>query len=112
MSHENVSQQEPAWPRPNKHHVLQIVEQRCRDLSGSAKKRAGRPATVRWSHRCLAIMRCCVRGWNAHVEVWRLSGSERLGGFAPLKVSDHAISHRMERAATPLHWLCEHVSAW
>lgn len=112
MSNENVSQHEPAWPRPSVQHALQVFEQRCHDLCRPAKTRAGRPATVRWSHLCLAIMLCVLRGWNAPWEVWRLSGSERLGSVAPVNVSDQAISNRIERAATPRQWLCEQVSAW
>jgi hypothetical protein len=112
MSNENVSQQEPAWPRPSQHLVLPIFEQRCQDLSGSAKRRAGRPATVRWSQLCLAIMLCFLRGWNAQVEVWRLMCSERIGSVAPGHVSDHARSNRIERAVRPLQGLFEHVSAW
>ena len=50
-------------------------------------------------------MLCFLRGWNAQLEVWQLIGSERLGGFAPVKVSDQAIYSRIERAAMPLQWL-------
>jgi hypothetical protein len=113
MTTERVSQHEPAWPQPNEQQMLQVVEHRCRDLYGPVQRRAGWPATVpvgitgAW-RSCAAIS----RGWNAHWEVWRLSGSERRGGCAPVQVRDHAISTRMERAATPLHWLCEQVSAW
>ena len=53
---------------------------------------AGLPREAR-SHLCFAIMLCFVRGWNAQWEVWRLIGSERLGGFAPVNVSDQAIDH-------------------
>jgi hypothetical protein len=53
-----------------------------------------------------------VRGWNAHWERWRLIRNERPGDVAPVQVNDHAISKRMERAARPLPWLCEQVSAW
>lgn len=112
MANDSVSQQEPAWPRPNEQQVLQIFEQSCQDLSEKSKRRAGRPATVSGNHLCLAIMLCFLRGWNAQLEVWRLIGSERLGGFAPVQVSDQAIYNRIERAATPLQWLFEHVSAW
>lgn len=112
MSNDTVSQQEPAWPRPSEHQVLQIFEQSCQDLSGSAKKRAGRPATVSWNHLCLTIMLCFLRGWNAQLEVWRLIGSERVGSFAPVKVSDQAMYNRIERAVIPLQWLFDHVSAW
>lgn len=112
MSDDNVSQQEPAWSRPDQQQMLQIFEQSCRDLSGSAKRRAGRPATISWNHLCLAIMLCFLRGWNAQLEVWRLIGLERLGSFAPVKVSDQAIYNRIERAAMPLQWLFDHVSAW
>jgi hypothetical protein len=42
----------------------------------------------------------------------RLIGSERLGSFAPVKVSDQAIYNRIERAAMPLQWLFDHVSVW
>jgi hypothetical protein len=48
---------------------------------------------------------------NAQWERWRLSGSQRLGSVAPVNVSDHAIDTRMERAVTPLQWLCDQVSA-
>jgi hypothetical protein len=112
MTNESVSQQEPAWPRPNEQQVLQVFAHSGQDLCGPAKKRAGRPATVSWSHLCLTIMLCFLRGWNVPLEVWRLIRSERLGGFAPVHVSDQAISNRMERAAIPLQWLVEHVSAW
>ena len=47
-----------------------------------------------------------VLDWHNKVvdyEVWRLIGSEQLGGFAPVYVSDQAIYNRIERAATPLH---------
>jgi hypothetical protein len=57
-------------------------------------------------------MLCFLRGWNAQLEVWRLIRSERLGGFAPVQVSDQAIYNRIERAAIPMQWLFEHVSAW
>ncbi len=112
MTNDSVPQQEPAWPKPNEKQLLQVFEQSCQDLCGPAKRRVGRPATVSWSQLCLAIMICFLRGWNAQLEVWRLIGSERLGGFAPVKVSDQAIYNRIERAATPLHWLFDHVSAW
>lgn len=35
-------------------------------------------------------------------EVWRLIGSEQVGGFAPVFVSDQAMYNRIERAATSL----------
>jgi hypothetical protein len=92
--------------------MLEQFEQSSREMCAAEKRRAGRPATVSWSHLCLAIMRCFWRGWNAQGEGWRLIGSERLGSFAPVNVSDQASDHRIERAAIPLHWLFEHVSAW
>jgi len=70
------------------------------------------PATVSGNHLCLAIMRCFLRGWNAQWEMWRLIRSERIGRVALVQVSDQAISTRIERAATPLQWHFEHVSAW
>jgi hypothetical protein len=112
MSNDTVSPQEPAWPKPNEKQLLQVFEQSCRDLCGPAKRRAGRPAAVSWSHLCLAIMLCFLRGWNAQLEVWRLIVSERVGSFAPVQVSDQAIYNRIERAATSLYWLFEQVSAW
>jgi hypothetical protein len=59
MTNENAPQQEPAWPKPNEKQVLQICEQRCRDLCGPAKRRAGRPAFVSWSHLCLCWHSLC-----------------------------------------------------
>lgn len=112
MTNDSVSQQGPAWPKPNEQQVLQVFEHSCQDLCGPNKRRAGRPATVSWNHRCLAMMLCFLRGWNAQLEVWRLLRSERLGAFAPVQVSDQAIDHRIERAAVPLQWLFEHISAW
>lgn len=112
MSNERVSPQEPAWPRPNEKQLLQVFEQSCQHLCGPAKRRAGRPALVSWSHLCLAIMLCFLRGWNAQLEIWRLIRSERIGDFVPVQVSDQAIYNRIERAAMPLQWLFEQVSAW
>lgn len=46
-----------------------------------------------------------VLDWHNKVmdyEVWRLIGSEQLGGFAPVSVSDQAIYNRIERVATSL----------
>jgi hypothetical protein len=57
-------------------------------------------------------MQCFVRGWKAQWDVWRLSGSERLGGVASVNVSDHTMDTRIERAVAPLQWLCDQVSAW
>jgi hypothetical protein len=57
-------------------------------------------------------MLCFLRGWNTQLEVWRLIGSEHLGGFALVRVSDQAIYNRIERAAIPLQWLFEQVSVW
>ncbi|WP_040448446.1 hypothetical protein [Ktedonobacter racemifer] len=112
MTNESVPPQEPVWPKPNEKQLLLVFEQSCQDLCRPAKKRAGRPATVSWSHLCLAIMICFLRGWNAQLEVWWLIVGEHFGGFAPVKVSDQAIYNRIERAAIPLYWLFEHVSAW
>lgn len=112
MSNGNVSQQEPAWPRPNKQQALQIFEHRCQQWCRPAKRRAGRPALVRWKHLCLAIILCFLRGWNAQLEGWWLMSSERLGSVTPVNVSDQAMYNRIERAAILLHWLFEHVSAW
>jgi hypothetical protein len=62
MVYESVSSQEPAWPQPEQDQVLQLFQERCRELRGPQKKRAGRPAKVSWSHLCLATMICFLRG--------------------------------------------------
>jgi hypothetical protein len=113
MMYDSVSEQEPRWPQPEQKQVLQVVEESCQQLAAwPQKKRAGRPAKVSWSHLCLGILLCFVRGWNAQLEVWRLIGSERLGGFAPVKVCDQAIYNRTPQAGTSLQWVFEQVSAW
>src|ERR1700730_1686728 len=110
--YDSVSEQEPRWPQPEPKQVLQVVEESCQQLAWPQNKHAGRPAKVSWSHLCLGILLCFVRGWNAQLEVWRLIGSERLGDFAPVKVCDQAIYNRIERAGTSLQWVFEQVSAW
>jgi DDE family transposase len=112
MMNDSVSEQEPRWPEVEPKQVLQVVEESCQQVAWPQNKRAGRPAKVSWSHLCLGILLCFVRGWNAQLEVWRLIGSERLGDFAPVKVSDQAIYNRIERAGTSLQWVFEQVSAW
>jgi hypothetical protein len=112
MMYDSVSEQEPRWPEVEQKQVLQVVEESCQQLAWPQKKRAGRPAKVSWSHLCIGILLCFVRGWNTQLEVWRLIGSERLGGFAPVKVCDQAIYNRIERAGTSLQWVFEQVSAW
>ena len=39
-------------------------------------------------------------------------GTEWIGSFAPVQVSDQAIYNRIERAEPWLYWLFEQVSAW
>ncbi len=110
--YDNVSEQEPAWPQPKREQMVQLLEESCQQVRNLPSKRAGRPAKVSWSHLCLAILLCFLRGWNTQLEVWRLIGSQRLGGFAPVQVCDQAIYNRLERAGTWLYWLFEQVSAW
>jgi hypothetical protein len=112
MMDESVSSQEPVWPQGEQGQVLQRFQERGREWRGPQKKRAGRPASISWSPRCLAMMLCLLRGWNAQWDVWRLRCSEQRGGFAPVQVCDQAISHRIARAGTSLPWLFEHVSVW
>jgi hypothetical protein len=67
---------------------------------------------VSWSHLCLAILLCFLRGWNVQLQVWRMIRGERIGGFAPVPVSDQAIYNRIERAGSALQGIFEQVSAW
>lgn len=112
MRYDNVSEQEPRWPQVNREQMVQLLEESCQQVSRPPRKRAGRPAKVSWSHLCLALLLCFLRGWNTQLEVWRLLGSQRLGGFAPVQVCDQTIYNRLERAGTWLYWLFEQVSAW
>src|SRR5581483_1468736 len=112
MSNDTVRGQEPAWPMPEHQHVLQFFEQSSRDLCVPGKSRAGRPPRVQWSHLCMAIMLCFLRGWNAQLEVWRMISSEWVGFFAPVQVCDQAVYNRIERADTWMDWCFERVSAW
>ena len=68
MMYDSVSEQESAWPQPEQEQVLQVFEESCQMLSWPQNKRAGRPAQVSWSHLCLAILLCFVRGWNAQLK--------------------------------------------
>lgn len=79
----------PAWSR-------EILCAACRHRRIRLTSRSHRVACTPLVHavfnrRALYL----VRGWNAQWEVWRLIGSERLSGFAPVNVSDHAISAPM-----------------
>ena len=110
--YDNALEPEAAWPKPKQELVMQLFEESCQALRGPQKKRAGRPAMVSWSHLCLGMMLCFLRGWNAQLEVWRLIGSERIGGFAPVQVCDQAIYNRIERSSIWMQWVFEQVSAW
>ena len=112
MMYDSEEVQEPAWPRPEQRQVLELFHESSQDVRGRQKRGAGRPATVSWSHLCLGIMICFLRGWNAQLEVWRLICHERIGTFVPVKVCDQTIYNRIERAEMAMAWLFEHVSAW
>jgi hypothetical protein len=112
MMYDTGSPQEKAGPRPDSSQMLAVLQESSQALLSPQRKRAGRPAKVSWSHLCLGILLCFVRGWNAQLEVWRVIGSERIGDFAPVNVCDQAIYNRIERAGTSLQWVFEQVSAW
>lgn len=112
MTYDSVGTQEPGWPQPEPKDVLQMYEASCQQVMQLAKPRRGRPASVSWSHLCLAILLCFLRGWNAQLDVWRLIGSQPIGGFLPVKVCDQAIYNRIERAGSWMQWSFEQVSGW
>lgn len=112
MTYDSVSDQELAWPEPKQEQVLDLFKESCRTVVCPQKKGAGRPAKVCWSHLCLALLVCFLRGWNAQLEVWRLIGSETVGLFAPVTVSDQAVYNRIEQAPQHMRQVFESVSAW
>ncbi len=105
--YDNVSEQEPAWPQPKREQMVQLLEESCQQVRNLPSKRAGRPAKVSWSHLCLAILLCFLRGWNTQLEVWRLIGSQRLGGFAaPWASQVYAVdASTLDRLGRFLPWL-------
>lgn len=112
MMDDTLDVQEPTWPQPEHSQVLALFQESSEHLARRQKRGAGRPATVSWSHLCLAIMLCFLRGWNAQLEVWRLITDKPLGGFAPVKVCDQAIYNRIARAEKAMAWLFVQVSDW
>ena len=111
MSYDSVSPQEAAWPKPSQEQVLCLFQESSRAVL-SQKKRPGRPASVTWSHLCLGIVLCFLRGWHAQLDLWRLICTERLGEFAPVQICDQVIYNRLERAGEAMRSLFEQVSQW
>lgn len=58
-------------------------------------KRRGRPTQILQAHLGWAMFWCFLQGWHAQLDLWRQMCTERLGGFAPVKVSDQAIYKRL-----------------
>ena len=108
----SVSDQEPVWPEPRPEHVIALFEESSRALRGPQKARAGRRPLVSWTHLCLGMLVCALRGWNAQLELWRLIVSEPIGPFQPVQVTDQAIYNRVEHAVIPLQWVFEQLTAW
>src|SRR5712691_1751942 len=79
-------------------------------MAAEQARRSARPGQLESSVPSYPALFCA--GMERAIEVWRLIGSERLGGFAPVKVCDQAIYNRIERAGTSLQWVFEQVSAW
>lgn len=111
MSDDPVCEHEPVWPEPKQEHLQQVFEQSCRAVRGPEHTRRCRPPLVSWDHLCLAIMHGLLRGWNVQVDVWRLICSEQVGACAPVHVTDHAISNRIEQAVPVVQALFREVSA-
>ena len=111
MSHDSVSRQEPKQPEPKQEHLLALLQESSRELQAKAR-RPGRPASISWTHLCLGIVLCFLRGWDAQLDLWRLLCWESVGSFAPVRVSDQAIYNRLARAEKYLRQLFEQVSTW
>lgn len=111
MSHDSVSRQEPKPAAPTQKQMLALLQESSREVQGK-KRRAGRPASITWTHLCLGIVLCFLQGWDAQLDLWRLLCGEQVGPFAPVRVCDQAIYNRLERAEKYLRQLFEQVSAW
>ena len=96
---------------PSQQQVLDVLQESCRVLQQPSARR-GRPAQVSWARLCMGMVLGVLQGWGAQLDLWRWVSFESWGPFAPVRVSDQAISNRLERAEPFFHQLFEQVSAW
>jgi hypothetical protein len=111
MTHESTARQPTPLPVPQHEQVVACLHESCWALAVSSGRR-GRPATVSACHLCLGIVLCGLRGFGAHLGLWRLLCLEQVGPFAPVGVGDQAVYNRVARAAGLMESFFRQVSSW
>lgn len=106
MNHDNGAGQVEQWPVPQPQDLVCVLQEGTQALA-AISKRAGRPASVTWTHLCLGLVLAILQGWPAQLDLWRWICFEGFGPFSPVRVTDQAIYNRLERAATPMRQLFE-----
>lgn len=87
---------------------VQVIE--ASSLPALTARKPGRPPTLGSLQLCLGIVLHFLRGWGSQLDLWRSLCSEAMGGFAPVKVCDQAVYHRLDTAAGAMRAMFEQVS--
>jgi hypothetical protein len=111
MLHDILCPQVEEEPRMDQSQAIALLERYSRDLVPTAKMR-GRPPVLGWTHLCLDIVLCFLKGWHHQRDLWRLLGWQSVGPFSPVLLTDQAIYNRLAHADEQMRRLFEAVSAW
>jgi hypothetical protein len=111
MRYDTASQPRPSLPMPTQEQLLTCVRQNAQALMVPSKRR-GRPASLSGWHLCLGIVLCGLRGFGAHLGLWRLLCLEPIGPFLPVHIVDQAVYNRLARAAGLMRALFVQGSRW
>ncbi len=110
MIHDSASCTQQQLPAVSPEHTINLLCATTRQLVNSQQRGRGRPAVLSWSHLCLALLVCCLRGCRAQLDIWRSVCGETLGCFSPVAVTDQAIYNRLAHAAEPMRQFFEQIS--
>lgn len=91
------SQWKTILPEPNssKGLIETLLEEAGPHQEPAPAQPRGRPPLILLSHLGWALFWCFLQGWHAQLDLWRQICTQRLGGFAPVPVSDQAVYKRL-----------------
>ena len=111
MRHDNGWKSIAPATNQSKGLIETMMEHVGPSLEQEPLKRRGRPAQILLTHLGWAILWCFLQGWQAQLDLWRQIRFERLGGFAPVVVTDQAVYKRLaQHGEKALRLVFEQVS--